>query len=576
MLILLFRERSPPVSEYQSLIKSGRKLEVTYESFAIFSFVSVLAVPLAMAEFLNWSNLIDFIYIGISVTVVVAGLIFITLLMLKSILEKLSQKNHFFAMLIIISIIGALRGILIFYAFEIGGFEQPTELHLRVITSTASTLFWLVAISLAVQDTRNYQRKYRILLKSSILRIAQEVSGSESKLDRLPLSEELQQIESTLNRTFDEAIRSTVDRDSLLRAALKVRQTVDELVRPLSHRLWVNHFNQAPRIKLWVTLVESIRFLNVQPLSVAAFLTLISAFNLTSDFGAVRGLIGSATVFTVTFFSLRFLDKYLLRLSQGKLLLNFFYLLLPGTLLGTVLFLTNDLLYKNDTGLIAYAYVGLVLIVAVLSSTRELTRNDKSNLLIDLHNKLSTERSNLGSTPGYSNAEVASFLHNSLQSELLALSYQLEDLANNPDPLKSKEILEQLGSRINRSISRDFDDFVEDPLSRLNKLTASWRGIATISLTHDDLAQLSPNKALLVVQIIEEAISNAVRYAKASNVSISIKLLADDAVELVIINDGQSHAEGNRGLGTEWLDRYAAGKWSRQIKDGQVALELIL
>lgn len=564
------------MSEYQSLIKSGRKLEVTYESFAIFSIISILAVPLAMAEFLNWSDLIDFIYIGISVTVVIAGLIFITLLMLKSILERLSQKSHFFVMLIIISIIGAVRGILIFYAFEMGGFEQPTELHLRIITSTASTLFWLVAISLAVQDTRNYQRKYRNLLKSSILRIAQEESGTKSKKNKLPLSEELQQIESTLNRTFDEAIRSTVDRDSLLRAALKVRETVDELVRPLSHRLWINHFNQAPRIKLWVTLVESIRFLNVQPLSIAAFLTLISAFNLTSDFGAIRGLIGSATVFTVTFSSLKFLDHHFLKNSQGKFFLNLMYLLLPGTLLGTVMFLTNDLLYKNDTGLITYTYVGLVLIVSMLSSTRELTRNDKSNLLIDLHNKLETKASNLESTSGYSNAEVASFLHNSLQSDLLALSYQLEDLANNPDPFKSKEILEQLGSRINRSISRDFDDFVEDPLSRLKKLTSSWRGIAAISLTHDDLADLSPDKALLVVQIIEEAISNAVRYAKASDVSISIKQIADDAVELVIINDGQSHTEGNRGLGTEWLDRYAAGKWSRQIQGGQVKLELIL
>ena len=437
-------------------------------------------------------------------------------------------------------------------------------------------MFWLVAISLAVQDTRNYQRKYQNLLKSSILRIAQEESGTKSKENRLPLSEELQQIESTLNRTFDEAIRSTVDRDSLLRAALKVRETVDDLVRPLSHRLWVNHFNQSPRIKLWVTLVESVKYLKVEPRSIAAFLTLISAFNLTSDFGVIRGLIGSTTVFTVTFFSLRFLDLYCLKNSQGKFFLNLVYLLLPGTLLGTVLFLTNDFLYKNDTGLIAYAYVGLVLIVSVLSSTRELTRNDKSNLLINLQNKLATEGSNFGSTPGYSNAEVASFLHNSLQSELLALSYQLEDLANNPDPLKSKEILEQLGSRINRSITRDFDDFVEDPFSRLKKLTSAWRGIAAISLTHDELADLSPNKALLVVQIIEEAISNAVRYAKASNVSISIKQLADDAVELIIINDGQSHTEGKGGLGTEWLDRYAAGKWSREITDGQVTLKLIL
>lgn len=479
-------------------------------------------------------------------------------------------------MLVIITVIGATRGVLLFYAFEIGGFQQPTDLHLRIITSTASTVFWLVAISMAIQDTRSYQRKYSNILKSSILRLAREDAGSQNGTWEMPLSDELQQIESTLNKTFDETIRSVVRRDSLLRAALKVRETVDELVRPLSHRLWVDHFDQAPKVKLWATILESIRFLKVQPLPISSFLALISVFNLTSDFGAVRGLIGAATVFSVSLFSFRFLALFLLDSSQGNFFLNFLYLLLPGMLLSTFIFFTNDLLYQNDTGLIAYTYVGLVLIVAVLSSTRELTRSDRWKLLKDLQNNLVTVKFSANEETTHSSAEVASFLHNSLQSELLALSYQLEDVANNPDPLKTKKLLEQLGSRINRSISKDFDDFIEDPFSRLQKLTLAWRGIVAISLSNDDFARLKPNKAHLVVQITEEAISNAVRYAKAQSVSISIKQLSDGNVQLVIINDGQARTRGKSGLGTEWLEKYAAGKWSREVKDGRVTLELVL
>ena len=166
------------MNEYQTQINSGRKLEISFESFVVFSFISVLAVPLAMAEYLDLSNLIDFIYIGISVTVVIAGLTFLALYVLRNFLRKLSQKNHFIIMLIIITVIGASRGFLLFYALEIEGFQQPTQLHLRIITSTASTLFWLVAISLAVQDTRSFEKKYTSILKSSILRLAREDARS--------------------------------------------------------------------------------------------------------------------------------------------------------------------------------------------------------------------------------------------------------------------------------------------------------------------------------------------------------------------------------------------------------------
>lgn len=564
------------MSEPGNQLTKGNLVEITPGSFLIFSLISVLAVPLAMTNSMSWPNFAILIYIGISITVIIGLILFVLLFALKNYFAKLKYKTHFAAMVLMCSIIGSIRGYLLYFSFNLGGYEQPTEMHLRLLTSTASTVFWLIAISMAVQDTHLYRAKFDRILKSSIIKIAREESFSSQQIVPEHISEEIQRIESTLNQTFDETIRSTINRESLLLAALQVRQTVDELVRPLSHRLWVDHLNYVPRVKLWATIIESVRFLQVQPLGISFFLSLISIFNLTSDYGALRGLIGSATVFIITLLSFKFLDEFLLEKSQGRILLNFIYLLLPGTFLGAVLYATNKYIFVNETGAISFVFIGLNFIVAVLSSTRELAKSDRNHLLASLRNDLKFADESLASSAPKSNAEVASFLHNSLQSELLALSYQLEDLANNPDPLKSKEVLEQLGSRINRSISRDFDDFVEDPLSRLKKLTSAWRGIAAISLTHDDLADLSPSKALLVVQIIEEAISNAVRYAKASNVSISIKQLADGTAKLVIINDGQSHSEGKGGLGTEWLQRHAAGKWSREIKDGQVTLELIL
>ena len=564
------------MSSSHDLLGQKRRLEVSPESFLIFSFISILAVPLAMWEYLNWSNLGDFLLIGMLVTVIIGGLLFIILFLIRDYISQLDQRDHFLVTLMIIALVGATRGVLLFFAFDLGGFQQPTDLHLRVITSTSSTLFWLVAISVAVEDTRDYQRKYRSILKSSILQLVSKDADLGDRGRFIPLARELRAIESSLNQIFDEAIRSTVNAESLIRSALKVRKTVDELIRPLSHRLWHRDFNQPPRIKAWVVIHSSIKFLRVKPFPIASFLALSSAFNLTSDLGALRGLIGSVTAFVVSYFALWFLARFLLEPSQERFIRNFLYLLFPGTLLGTVFYVTNSLFFQNDTGFFAYSYIVIVLIVMVLYSAREYTKSERFKFIQDLENDLVSLSSPISDRRNYPRKQVASFLHNSLQSELLALSYQLEDLAKNPDPLKSREVLEQLGSRINRSISTDFVDFIEDPLSRLNKLKSAWRGILDISLINQDFEQLNSEKLLLAVQIIEEAVSNAVRYSNAQNVSISIKWLSVDEVKLVIMNDGNAPTSGKSGLGTDWLNRYSPDKWSREDSDGKTWLELTL
>ena len=128
-------------------VSSSNRIEITFQSFLLFSVASVVAVPLAMNRSFSWSNLLIFISIGISITVITGVFIFITLSLLKGFLQNLEPGDHFFAMLIVMACSGAVRGFLLYLSFDLGGFTQPTELHLRVITSTATTVFWLAVDS---------------------------------------------------------------------------------------------------------------------------------------------------------------------------------------------------------------------------------------------------------------------------------------------------------------------------------------------------------------------------------------------------------------------------------------------
>lgn len=513
---------------------------------------------------------------GITVTALIGVMIYLITIFVTPITKHLNSRQYLIYVLLLITMVGVVRGYLVYFSIDLSGYEQPTELPIRLISSTATTVFWLSLFSIFVQDSRSYRIRYEQILRGSILRLAKENPQSSKVIFPKSLAKELAEIDISLRKTFDEAITATLNRDSLLMAAYKVRSTVNERIRPLSHRLWFEGLESAPKFKIWATVVAGIRSLEIKPLPISLFVALTSAFNLTTDYGAIRGLIGAVTVFTVNYLSYMAVDSYAKTKPHQNIFINLILLLFPGVILSTVLFVINEYIFMNDLGPPSFIFVILNLMVAVTSSARELTKRDREKLLEQLQSDLMDRNDNLFELSKPVEVDVASYLHNSLQSELLALSYQLEESANDPHSDRSRKLLEQLGARINRSISRDFEDFVENPLSRLEKVQSAWKGIAEVSISTNEIGALEPSQALLIVQIIEEAISNAVRYAKATEIAISIKVNRSHEIELEVVNDGLSESVAKRGLGTEWLDRYAAGKWSRELVDGKTLLKITL
>ena len=564
------------MSKVQSKYTSIRKIEITTQSFFLYSFISVTAVPLALFNSLSWSNFYIFLSMGITVTALMGIMIYVANISLAPITKNLNSRQYLIYVLLLITISGVIRGYLVYFSIDLSGYEQPTELPIRLITSTATTVFWLSLFSIFVQDSRRYRIRYEEIIRGSVLRIAKENPLSSKVAFPKSLAKELAEIDISLRKTFDDAITSTLNRDTLLMAAYKVRATVNERIRPLSHRLWFEGLESAPKLKIWGTVVDGIRTLEIKALPISLFVALTSAFNLTTDYGIIRGVIGAVTVFIVNYLSFTAIGNYVINKPERNLIRNLLLLLLPGVILGMVLFVMNEYIFKNDLGPPSFIFILINFLVAVTSSTRELTKSDREGLLEQLKSDLITQKNNLFELSKPVEVDVASYLHNSLQSELLALSYQLEESANNPGSDRSRMLLEQLGARINRSISSDFEDFVENPFARLERVQSAWKGIAEVKITSTEISTLEPSQALLIVQIIEEAISNAVRYSKATEIEISIKINRSNEMELEITNDGLNESKAKRGLGTEWLDRYAAGKWSRELVNGKTRLKVTL
>ena len=552
----------------------GNRFAVSLESFLVFSFVSVLAVPLAISTQLSMRNFAISISIGITSTTFMGLFIFLANKTTHNLQKSFDRTSQFLITLTIIALAGAFRGVILYFSFDFAQFIQPSGLINRIISSCATTLFWLSLCSLVIEDTRVFRRRFENILKSTILTLAQDIRTSNKTMFSRELDTELSQIDIRLNKVFDEAKRATVNTNNLRLAASQVRDIVNESIRPLSHRLWLDQKMLVPKIKLKETIIESIRHLNVPALPTALFILLTSVFNLTSEYGALRGIIGSTTVFVIPYLFFHLYQRFARSKMDGNFYANLVVLFLPGVLTGLVLYVTNEFYLKNDSGLLGFVYIGIVLVVALLASVRNLSRSDREDLLEILSSAF--QRSSAATVREDHGLEVASYLHNALQSELLALSYQLEQSALNPNVENSRAILEQMGSRINRSISNDFAEFHEEPLKRLERVQVAWKGIVSVDLKLDPLILNDSAQNLLLVQIIDESISNAVRYARAKSIWIEISKTEDGSKSIIIRNDGLELLNGSIGMGSEWLDSFTGGRWSRTHDGRHTILELLL
>lgn len=133
-------------------------------------------------------------------------------------------------------------------------------------------------------------------------------------------------------------------------------------------------------------------------------------------------------------------------------------------------------------------------------------------------------------------------------------------------------MLERLASSLTAQIGKNFEDFNEKPTERLSTLVSAWSGIALIEFTSDPGVLSGFNRAHDVVQVIEESITNAVRTANATIIQISWERTGSLNLRLEVKDNGHVDHIGATGLGTQWLNEIAYGRWSRETIDGQTTL----
>lgn len=475
-------------------------------------------------------------------------------------------------MVLLIAVIGTIRGYFSYIGLKLLDFPEYAELSIRLLTSTSTTLLLFTLAIYLVSSHEEFKTKYDSFIRTSFDRLAQV---EPAQLRKIPpaLAPEIKAIEIQIQKSLSHAYQSVVTPEILLSAAQQLRDCIETSIRPLSHRLWLQGGKVYPRISLQALLREGLNRQDFPISSAVLFLALLNSFNLSSVIGVPRAFLTIFITFLITSGYFVIQRRYVPHISLTSKSVKILNLLAPGLALSGVFYLLNTYIFLDNLGVLNLFLLPISFTVFLLASTIRVARVDQntffSQLKLDVDSRVSGSENTQDQQSG---KQVAAFLHNSVQSELLALSYQLEELSKDPDSYEAKMTLGRLASSLSAQIGRNFENFNEKPIERLNALASAWSGIARIEFTSEQKSLGDFSRAHDVVQVIEEAITNAVRTAGATIIEISWERTGYLNLRIEVRDNGRVDHIGLAGLGTQWLDEIAYGRWSRETIEGRTTL----
>jgi hypothetical protein len=174
------------------------------------------------------------------------------------------------------------------------------------------------------------------------------------------------------------------------------------------------------------------------------------------------------------------------------------------------------------------------------------------------------------SQSGNVDSHFAQYVHAEVQSQLLACKLLLLKAAESDFELFPPEITAQIVERMEK-IKQPYQHPIAKVTSkRLPEIAQSWKGLADIE--YELIPEFSEfhSQSEITSQLIEEAVVNAIRHGKASQISISATTSGASISVYVRDNGSLAKADGSSGLGTVLLNTFA-DSWTLE-RDGDHSL----
>lgn len=542
---------------YKYFLSNHLRLSLT--SFSLFLPISIAAVPFAFSFRENSPSILLLTFLGCLITSVSAGIYWALIRLSK----QRNLGDSLTANISILVLVGIMRGLIFFYSLELLGIKNPAPLLGRLLNSTYTVVFWIGLFSLLIEMNHRFKRKYRALLAQILVLKLRD--GEQPDPGYAHLALDIARMQLNIKTTIQERKPDVQDSQHAKDLAQVLREEIDQSLKPLSQRLWIKSLYTPPVSKVGSVLSTAVTELNYPFLLSAGLYAFANIVNTTQSLGLMAGGLFAISTFVV-FSAFELLRRFLIaKFHTQKSTINILFITLIGLSVGGIVNLCFSLLELHYSFAVAlFTSPSLPALLIAISSIR-ITMQDRETMMLSLTEKVSKHKNIEYDQISQGNA--ASYLHNSLQSELTALAFQLDSLAQNPNPERNRAVMERLDALVSQSKSEDFKNFLETPQVRLNRIVNSWDGIADVKLDLDFAIWSDSMRSSLVVSLLQEAIANSVRSGRANHVEVRGELNGDSIVITVVDNGAATLLSERRGIGSQWIDRIAISDWKLEQTD---------
>ena len=505
-------------------------------------------------DFFNWA-ILSFIAHG-SIAPVFAIALFFT--------KKVnSWKVDLFALIML----GAVRGVAIDVGIEILDLEPKVSALYKVFNSAISLPLWFIGIAVFVESRRQYQREFQAIFLRHI-RDQQTAKGSQNQgLNGNPAGESIRDLQSATSELASE-IEKVLDlpktQVNYSKQKNKIQDLINRELRPASTKLWNGFTLSAPKLSTSTLIRISLLEQKLKVISAALFFSPYILIGLNGSqglkFAVVEALLATflnILIFLIceTFLKLGVFD----RKTTNIAILGLSFIL---PLITILLILPANLFWTDNiaTAVFYQLFISSCHILFLLGfNLYRLLGRQRSIVLADFERIIQGKELSPVSNHDLAAAgdvDLARYLHGELQAGLIASSLLLERASKTGDTDLARQALRNAVDILSQDHAQTSQSRVSSPQVRLEKISSGWRGIANVSINLDWLDGLETSTQNNVIVLIDEGVSNAIRHAKASKISVSGSCLGADLI-MEIQSDGSGMKENAPGLGTKLFTELA-------------------
>jgi signal transduction histidine kinase len=541
-------------------------------TFFYYGLVSIFSVPSRLIQDdSSFAFLLLCLFIGALVAVISLPMLWLVCFLTEK--YGLGMRSIFLP-LGLIAVVGALRGEFLHQLIRSFGLTDNLSPIFAILSSMIFTTIYFLTISSFMEMVLSRRDKFNHLFAEASLLLANPRSVINDKMDpRRVYSEALNGIKDSMSAIGLQ--KDKFEPEVLLKASKVIQSQINDVLRPLSHRLWVNALGQIKHRHMLGILRDAIENLDFSAKYILAYQFFVGGYGIALVIGFESSLyvttIGVAT-------SLVLIQSY--RLLQNRMRVNRFTLGIAFLALVGLLPVFMPITIRNPLNENASALAGLLVSPTIpglilLVSAYRLVIQDR-DLAIGAATSVGFRVASLSAKDQSSNGEVelAEYLHNSLQSELFGISKRLEAASFSASGAGTAEALQSLESALNR----DYQNISNNEMGgvmRIQKLIASWQGIADIEVAGLNYLEADPSLAQRTSQVVEEMITNTIRYGLADSIQVElVKGLTHLQIELT--HNGKGEISKKSGLGSLLLAQQSAGGIAISAESGKTYLRVNL